>query len=1207
MTIDLRSALQVDPEQIRRLDEISLRDLMTALLHAEGYRCRARQRDIRVSHEVKAKDEGCDGWSPGHRGRDEWLPRAPTCWQFKTGRAGEPGQLRGEAKKKKPREALKAGGAYVVVASAASGQTAAEDRLKVLREDAGRLPKEPIRVYTCETLAAWCNCYPAIAARLTGFPQGFAFLQVQQWESDPQFSQPYHASEETARDMAAVREGLSLAARGTSHVHIWGHPGVGKTRLALEIVRADALRLFTIYLPVYSIDVVSLLAQFRPAPQTHLIVVVDETPGEAVPLLGPHVRLADGRVRLLTIGPSPPADSYGIQTLALRPLGPEAMRRVVREQAPALPEEHVGFVVRFADGYVKLARIVCDALADDPDIQGLELLQQRRDVAHLMDRLLSGLPPSARGSLHVVALLSRVGWEGDAAREGQVVADCLGKDWQEVKRDVHRAHQQLGIAPLAGRLRYISPRPLALYLALEALQCSRDELRKLPEQLPTEAAREAFYRRLGELAEFPAAAAWVRQEIDRFFSLPDLQSASAARVWSHLALADPGHAAARMREILQSASPAEKQAFGEGRREVVWALVKLAWRRDSFEDAMLALAELAVAENESFNNNATGEFCARFQVVLGGTEVPYRERLAVLDQLLNRSEPAYQRLAVQALCRTAYLDETRLCHGEDHGIRPVRPEWHPDHREAMAARREAVRRLSELAGRGEAWLEEALVAAAHAMLRLLSHGGLPDEVSELVKTIATHYPRYREALRRDVAQHLELLTPAGERISEQVLGALTALHASLVDPSSEGRLRQFVGRRQWDAPESPPGLRQLVEDFQSDPMLIDRHLAWLTSGEAENAWEFGRLLGERDRDGRLLGRMTSRAGRGSDLRLACAYLAGLATHRAPGWLANWLDGRLTVEPPDDELVLEVTWRTGADENAARRVIELVRRGHLPAERFACLAYSNWAAVLDLGILHDLLEELVRHPKLRPTALMLLRRRLHRHAADLSALTPLAARLVSDPALVLDSRSEVWADVASHLAPTHAREVARTILAAHARREGSFLRFSLAANTLRQCAAHDPTGVWAELAPYLEGNKRAHFYVIGFPEGVIDVLPRDSVLEWAATSPDRRGSVVAHLAVPDFSRDDSLAAMLADRYGDREAVGSALFARLTTGGTWGSLSGRWSGLAARMEGTSRTTRLPGLRRWSRRAGEWLRGMEARDRDAEAERDLEMTHR
>jgi hypothetical protein len=146
-----------------------------------------------------------------------------------------------------------------------------------------------------------------------------------------------------------------------------------------------------------------------------------------------------------------------------------------------------------------------------------------------------------------------------------------------------------------------------------------------------------------------------------------------------------------------------------------------------------------------------------------------------------------------------------------------------------------------------------------------------------------------------------------------------------------------------------------------------------------------------------------------------------------------------------------------------------------------------------------------------------------------------------------------------------------------------------------------------LARRLEHDERKQLFVIGFPQGIIDALPRESVLEWVARSPDRRASAIAHLTAPDFGRDDSLAAALADLYGEREAVGSALFARLTTGAWNGSLSDCWSELADQMEQVSRMTPLPGVRHWARRAGEWLRRMEARDRDSEAERELEMSQR
>jgi hypothetical protein len=54
------------------------------------------------------------------------------------------------------------------------------------------------------------------------------------------------------------------------------------------------------------------------------------------------------------------------------------------------------------------------------------------------------------------------------------------------------------------------------------------------------------------------------------------------------------------------------------RREAVWTLVRLAWKTSSFHDAVFAMALLAEAENETWANNATAEFLARFQIFLGG-------------------------------------------------------------------------------------------------------------------------------------------------------------------------------------------------------------------------------------------------------------------------------------------------------------------------------------------------------------------------------------------------------------------------------------------------------------------------------------------------------------------------------------------------------------------------------------------------------------
>jgi len=68
-----------------------------------------------------------------------------------------------------------------------------------------------------------------------------------------------------------------------------------------------------------------------------------------------------------------------------------------------------------------------------------------------------------------------------------------------------------------------------------------------PSKLPNDAAREAFYNRLSDLADFPAARRHCREELDRFFSLVDFEVEYNARVWSYLSLTDQPYAAKQIR------------------------------------------------------------------------------------------------------------------------------------------------------------------------------------------------------------------------------------------------------------------------------------------------------------------------------------------------------------------------------------------------------------------------------------------------------------------------------------------------------------------------------------------------------------------------------------------------------------------------------------------------------------------------------------
>jgi hypothetical protein len=110
-----------------------------------------------------------------------------------------------------------------------------------------------------------------------------------------------------------------------------------------------------------------------------------------------------------------------------------------------------------------------------------------------------------RRPLHVLALLSSVGWSGPREVEGQAIAAHLGLDWPGVQACVERFDDQFGIAPRANDLRYISPAPLGVYLALEAVQSYPELVRSLPGILPNDQARHAYNERLWAILANPRA------------------------------------------------------------------------------------------------------------------------------------------------------------------------------------------------------------------------------------------------------------------------------------------------------------------------------------------------------------------------------------------------------------------------------------------------------------------------------------------------------------------------------------------------------------------------------------------------------------------------------------------------------------------------------------------------------------------------------
>ena len=1205
-----RNVLQVSPTRIATLDETDLNELMAQLLRAQAYRC-GSARDL-VNAEIRAADDGCDGWSDRPATPDPWLGSTATCWQFKSGRSGEPRLLGAEVKKPIPLRTLRDGGRFVVVASGSnSGLKGIEDRqaqLIIAAREAG-LPAqaaERMTVYGSEEIAKWCNQHPAIAARWAGRPPGL--LTLSEWEESEEHRMPYQAPTDVQSNLTERRVDLTFGTGGVNHLHIQGHPGVGKTRFALELCRDAPWRDTVIYFPQSDDprlpELIDSVAQDQD-PELRLMIVADEVQLEHLLPFKESVERSNGRVRLVTVGGCTTPSPQRIPELPIEPLDAAMMRRVVNGWYPAMPPEHVDYVTRLADGYLRLARLIANVVNTDLDTSVPDVLH-RAEIRQLLDRMLG---EGDRRALHVVAVLTHIGWDGDRREEGEAVAAYMGLDWAEVRQTVNEYHRRMRIAPRGGRYRYISPEPLGIYLALEALDIYPDLPESLPAKLPTEAARDAFFDRLQAIASSAGAREYSREKLSFFFRIDDFIDPQSVRRWSAFSASDPETAARNICLALRVADSGNRMRIKHSaRREIVWRLVKIAWRSSTFHDAATALALLAEAENEPWGNNASSEFVARYQVVLGGTALPYLRRLLVIDELLESGKLELMRLCVRAMARVGMDYVTRSGSGPDSDQLPEM-EWRPrSGAEHMECIRNAVVRLNTVVALGLADLQDELIRAAADLFPLLRYRDSRKEVARFFTSVRKSHPSAREPLRKTVAHAIRRfkddLPPDQRRELEE-------LHAQFEDRALGARLEQHVGPRPWER-EREPELASLATELVAAPDVLAENWPWLTSGDASAGWELGAALAKADSEGNLAGSMPAFAGGGTDFRVVCGYLAARREALGDEWYELWVTSQFERDPQPVALIFEIIWRCGVTDPLAVMMAGVLRSEQVSRAIVGQVAYAEWRDT-SAGVLESVLRTLegTGHAE---TAIGILQRRLERVPTELECWKPVALELVTAVDLIRGGgmANHYWQEVAALLIDDHFREIATAILDAHANRDETSSWFieheSAVSEVLLSCVERNPRVVWQVLLDHLWPPEKALLFSIGFPSTVMDLLPVDDILEWFAEvrgkNASQRAATIARLTNVRHLADETLAARVIGQYGDDPTVADAFFSRYVSGSWWGPASSHWSDLVNALNDVAGRTAFPKLRAWASATAHTIGEMAQREKQQEEEQELIM---
>lgn len=924
---------EVTADEIGLLDGTQLPRLVNRLLEIESTRAGLPQTVLEICDNANIPDGGVDAiLDAGNLPANRFLPDGRSVWQYKAGNEGWKKLLQ-EIEKPSVKEALKAGGTYVLVVGRSVTRKQRDRQEPKFTEALAKVaPGLKLELRSQEQVAEWTTARRAamfhLGRNMGGFEEVERTLQLRVHADGFTPDAQRDAIRDTIRTWAADPE-------GSPHLRLFGRAGVGKTRLALEAARQ---RFDAIYSRVPKQETREFVQWMVSHDGVTAVAVVDECSALEAEQLAERVELSNGRIRLVTIGREqiPVVDWQ----FPLGPLDRESMSKFVRSVAPALPLEQQVWVADLAEGYVKLARLL--ALETVKHGPGTPLWQM--DVGQLLGRMVPDR--EQRRALMVVSLMSHVGWERDVAREGELVAEALQVDWVPCREAIVQLEDQ-GLIGRAGRFRYATPDLLAIWLAAEAWRAHGDELLQLRQNLDRN-GQKRFDERLGSMAGVDQAEELVREVLADGGPFRDIGAIAAnAGLFSALAKVVPQAAVRALERIVLPLDGASLRAFTSGRREIMWTLERLVAHRNLFPTAARLLLRLAVAENESYANNATGTFQSLFEPRGGATAATGDERVELLEEIIERADTPELLIAVGALEHVFDVHGGHMVAADPSGVAP------PTYWTARTLEEHV-----EYCGRALKLLEQLLVhdteqvrVAAETVLLKRFRNFFWLGLSEQALTLAER-PDLSESVRRRLLLRADDIIRFDDDkwfMTAELQERLQTLQQSIyADPLRE-RLHLRLGswnrdliRASRDSSESflqaeSRELEDLARELLRQPAILRDEFEWITSSEAVKGRSFLSYLGEHDQRREWLAPILEASLKGNRPDLVSSYVFGLSRSAQGTDIEAVLDGWAADETLR-HLIPHVTNSLGLSERRANRLLYLLDEG-LDPQTFV---YISWA-------------------------------------------------------------------------------------------------------------------------------------------------------------------------------------------------------------------------------------------------------------------------
>jgi|SRR5690554_259710 len=787
---------EANASQIERLDQSQLVNLLRRLIQAELNKNSIPLRSGTAPAQITIADGGDDArvsWLGGPNETD-WLPSRFTIFQSKKGTTS-PAGLKAETQTKSSQgtdapilsealeEAISQSGAYVIVTSTPVVGTKLDRRIKAIREGVSDTGNDPsllssIQIYDCNKLAAWTNTHPSVALWINALLRDVhlsGFQTFEDWARAPEISEIEFQQNDDTRFVAKgkevqswrndddsisqeksfgeIREIIStfLLTRGNA-IRVVGPSGYGKTCLVHQLIASqgalpqDALSESQIVYCLYEDVKDRLLNIVREIADTgsRALLIVDDCPDRVHTKLTEIVHRDGSNCHLITIVVETKALGMRRNLIVeLKAASNELINHIAEVMNKQVSEKNASLIRELSQGFPKMAVFAARALeGGDKELSSVETL---------ISRIVWGEHEeiqSAFESLQLLSLFTIVGMENDASKELEEIANSCGKTARQMFNELQRFAER-GVLFRQGDYGEVQPLPLAMRLSNQWLANNpagtlEDLFRSLSEEMKL--------RMVGRLR-------WVSwsDEVSNFGraflseALPDeevLNSEFGSKLIDRFVHLAPDATMEHLDRLLSGKSTDELAAFCSGRRYTIWALEKLVFRRQSFDEAARLLLKLGTAENEDWRNNASGQFIGLYQLYLSGTEATPEEKLLVLDDGLADADERVRKLCVDALDRMLESRHFSRSGGPEYiGAGEALEDWRPEtHGEIFDYYRAALSRLEKIAlNANDPNCQTALNIIGSHLRSLFSNANLLDEIQAMIARLREAYPGWHQA------------------------------------------------------------------------------------------------------------------------------------------------------------------------------------------------------------------------------------------------------------------------------------------------------------------------------------------------------------------------------------------------------------------------------------------------------------------------------